>query len=144
MFLSAEEPITVEVKRRSTGAATEELPGSPKRTRETASVGVQTEDLEVAPNLLLLDDDENAVFDESPVSDQVVNIFDELVVPDVDFEVRGSALASSNCGMQMGSDYHSHSHCMSEWGDAAAAASCFLWELIIILWTAVFNQRTPH
>lgn len=97
VFLSAEEPIKVEVKRRSSSSSctssssssnnSNELSdgGSPKRTpvvvgKTTATVGVQTED----PDLLAEDD---PVFDESPVSDQIVNIFDECLVPDVDFEV---------------------------------------------------------
>lgn len=109
MFLSAEEPITVEVKRRSPtsatpGATSDELSGSsPKRmlpvvvgkaltVTNTASIGVQTEDPEVAPSLITMDDDD-PVFYESPVSDQIVNIFDECLVPDVDFEVSTEANA---------------------------------------------------
>lgn len=100
MFLSAQEPITVEVKRRTPSSSTQdELPGgSPKRMlpvvvgekaiTSTASIGVQTED-DLRPNLLMDEEDDDPVFDESPVSDQIVNIFDECLVPDVDFEVSG-------------------------------------------------------
>lgn len=87
VFLGAEEPITVEVRR--SGATTTEgaavipdelLLGSPKKTltttTTTSSIGVQTDD---------------PVFDESPVSgEQIVNIFDECLVPDVDLEVSNS------------------------------------------------------
>lgn len=75
----------MEVRRR--GATTTEgaavipdelLLGSPKKTltTTTSSIGVQTDD---------------PVFDESPVSgEQIVNIFDECLVPDVDLEVSNS------------------------------------------------------
>lgn len=106
VFLSAEEPITVEVKRRSSSCTSisstssssnnsNELSdgGSPKRTpvvvgKQTASVAVQTDDLDLLA-------EEDPVFDESPVSDQIVNIFDECLVPDVDFEV--SCCCSVQC-----------------------------------------------
>lgn len=96
VFLNAEEPITVEVKRRSAAAENEQgndLGASPlrnvpvvvgkPRSVSTSSVGVQTEE----PTGLQLERDDDLVFDESPVSDQIVNIFDECLVPDVDFEV---------------------------------------------------------
>lgn len=96
VFLSAEEPITVEVKRRDPRAVpggtsagddvSRDLPGTAERA-STASVAVQTEDPDAERNMLL-DEDEDVVFDESPVSDQIMNIFDECLVPDVDFEVR--------------------------------------------------------
>lgn len=100
VFLSAEEPITVEVKRREPSAvpagedvSKRELPGTAERA-STASVAVQTEDPDAERNLLL-DEDEDVLFDESPVSDQIVNIFDECLVPDVDFEVRPCFHSSS-------------------------------------------------
>lgn len=84
VFLKADDPITVEVKRRSSSSTAEDSI-SPQRTppplrpeKEINSIGCQTDDLiPLAAN----------VFDESPVSDQIVNIFDECLVPDVDFEV---------------------------------------------------------
>lgn len=115
VFLSAEEPITVEVKRRTSSTSStisssassscsqtsstngvKEEGTSPKRTpvlvenkseTTTAEIGVQTDDLE---QLLGVDEEELELEDEnesSPVSEQIVNIFDECLVPDVDFEV---------------------------------------------------------
>lgn len=93
VFLCAQEPITVEVKRRDSNVS-QDTPGSPKRNvpvvvggtgNNTASIGCQTDDIDLVANLLQADED--PVFDESPVSD-LVNIFDECLVPDVDFEVR--------------------------------------------------------
>lgn len=99
VFLGAEEPITVEVKRRSStsndpNASPNKRPNldrvSNSLGREqveapvqvsTASIGVQTDDLDPFPL------ENQIVFDESPVSEQIVNIFDECLVPDVDIEV---------------------------------------------------------
>lgn len=100
MFMQAEEPITVEVKRRPAkspppDSAPELLNGGPQPAATTVSVGVQTE----ANDQLILGDvrqgveeEEEPIFlgeeeESSPISEPIVNIFDECLVPDVDIEV---------------------------------------------------------